>query len=96
MDESTVYALGIVYSGIFMVSQAFSLKQGRLNSGSNSWNKWYTAIQIFLITGIGFSCLSLPGELVVFLASAGLTILILLNWIRLLYMAYLSYVISRS
>ena len=96
MDESTVYALGVVYAGVCLVLQAFSLLQGKLNSGSISWNKWNTAIQIFLITGIGISSLSLPGGLEVFLASAGLAILILLNWIRLLYMGYLSYVISRS
>jgi len=96
IDESTVYALGVVYTGVCLVSQAFSLMQGRVNSGSMSWNKWYTAIQIFLFTGIGISCLSLPELLVVFLASAGLAILILLTWIRLLYIAYLSYVISRS
>jgi hypothetical protein len=96
MDEPALYVTGVAYTGVCLVLQAFRLRPGNSISGSISWKTWYTAIQIFLLTGIGISSLFLSELLVVLFASAGLAILILLTWLRLLHIAYLSYVISRS
>lgn len=93
---SFLFALGNLYTIICLVSQAIHLRRMELNTGIGLWELWYTAIQILLFTGMGISSLTLSAWSFAVIASAGLAILILLTWFRLLYLAYLSYVISRS
>jgi len=96
IPDSIVYAIGIIHTGLYLLFQTLGLARRGLSSVHLCWNHWYTATQIFLYLGIGISCLVLPAMSRCFLASAGLALLILLIWIRLIYIAYLSYVISRS
>jgi hypothetical protein len=96
IQESLSYTLGIIYTGLFLIAQALSLNLRSISPSALNWNKWYTGVQLTFFVGTIISILVLPAQLFCILASAGLACLILLNWIRLLYMAYLSYVISRS
>ena len=96
VHEPIVFALGIAHFGIYLFMQVLCLIRKGFAPGSISWNQWYTAAQIFLYLGVGIFCLVMPAKHLYFLASAGLAVLILLIWIRLMYIAYLSYIISRS
>lgn len=94
LADSTVYVLGIVHTGIYLFIQSLSWIKHK--SGSDNRDYRLTAVQIVLFLGISITSLTIPMRLCCFVASAGIALLILLIWIRLLYTAYLSYIISIS
>jgi len=105
VPDSTLYALGMAHTGLYLSLQTLrqsikARKSGHppfsFRSGSSYRDKRFTAIQIIMYLGIGISSITMPVSFSCFVASAGIAILILLIWIRILYTAYLSYIISKS
>ena len=94
--ELAVYTPGAVYLGVYLFKQAYSLKRKSMDTVLLRWNIWYTVVQIFFYLAITLSCILMSDLLFCFIASAGLAILILLSCSRVIYIAYLCYVISIS
>ena len=90
LSSSLWYLLGMVHTGVYLSVQLF---RGSVKSAPHYR---HTLIQWALYLCIGITCLSTPAGIHGFIASAGLSFLILMIWIRLLYAAYLSYLISKS
>jgi hypothetical protein len=90
LDKSIGYILGILHTGIYLFVQLFwAVRKGFLDNT-------LAGTQMILYLGISISCLCSPKMIHCFIASVGLSILILQIWTRLLYASYLSYLISRS
>lgn len=80
------YVCGLVHAGIYLlIPGQTDLLLGR-----------HRILQFLLYTGICFTSLAIPRVSVFIFSSVGLAILILHIWARLLYAAYLSYMISKS
>lgn len=90
LDKSIGYVLGMVHTGLYLFVQLFW--SGRKGIQGNR----LAGMQMIIYLGISILCLTSPKMIHCFIASVGLSILILQIWIRLLYASYLSYFISRS
>ena len=90
LSISTVYILGIFHVGSYLVLQSFRKAQKGILDGQ------HVVVQLTLFLGLSVLCLAFRELNPYFIASVGLTMLILHIWMRLLYAAYISYLISRS
>ena len=89
LSIGTIYILGIVHAACYLALQSLGkLKKGALDGQ-------HGALQLTLFLGLSILCLVFRELNPYFIASAGLAMLILHIWMRLLYAAYISYLTSR-
>jgi hypothetical protein len=95
MGNSTGYVLGMIHAGIYSIIQIIRflplLRNSRL-----IWNINFATMQLLLLVGVSISHVYFSDHLSRILGSAALGIMILLIWVRIMYSAYLSYLISKS
>jgi hypothetical protein len=90
LSISTAYILGVLHAGSYLGLQSFRTAQKGILDGQHG------AVQLTLFLGLSVLCLAFRELNPYFIASVGLAMLILHIWMRLLYAAYISYIISRS
>lgn len=91
----TVYTLGMIHAGIYFIIQIIRFLPLLRNTGL-FWNIKYATIQLILLVGVSIVHFYFSDHIVRILGSAALGIMILLIWVRIMYSAYLSYLISKS
>lgn len=93
--NSSAYMLGMIHAGIYFIIQIIRflplLRNSRL-----IWNINFATIQLLLLVGVSISHVYFSDHIGRILGSAALGIMILLIWVRIMYSAYLSYLISKS
>jgi hypothetical protein len=90
LTANIVYTLGVLHIGLYLCLQYFwTVPRGILDNQ-------HAAVQLTLFLGISILNFTCPGLNHHLIASVGLALLIIHIWMRLLYAAYVSYVVNRS
>jgi len=90
LGDTVWYVCGLIHAGIYLLIPLLIPGQTDLLLPRHG------ILQLLLYTGICITSLAIPRVSVFIFSSVGLAILILHIWVRLLYAAYLSYMISKS
>jgi hypothetical protein len=90
VTANIVYMLGLLHTGFYFGLQFFWAVPREILDNQHA------AVQLTLFLGISILCFASPGLNHHLIASLGLALLILHIWMRLLYAAYISYIVRRS
>ena len=103
--DQTVFLLAAIHAGLYLLFQLHMLFLKNRNAsnpvlhGYIHWGCWFSRfvmIQLLLFICIVASSFWMEGPSLHFFICVCLTILIMVIWVRLIYTAYLSYIISTS